>query len=317
VIETYRASGRCGSRAIPCTLLAAVFLGAAGWVYQILLDLIPLLYARFLLTAGLALLVLFTTDRVATLARCRSVALAAGAGVLAAVVCLLASHAAAYHHWRRDMQAAIEALPASELVPPDGDAADANDVRQALLADLGVGRYVKGRVAGGWTVGEADTGFHLQGLVGIVWLVEAVALLGAGALGGRRAVLRPFCERCGRWAAGRRGRLVTMQPDTSTLHEMRRAATVEDLLPPATSGTGPPERRLVHELTSCPGCGAAFLEVREETVTRDEKGKEHVDRRIPWAQVVVDEAWLASFDAVRKGRTTPRRRPAGPTPSDG
>ena len=52
MIETYTPSGRCSPVFLTTFLGLAVILGVLGWVYQWLLDLIPLIYVSFILTLG-------------------------------------------------------------------------------------------------------------------------------------------------------------------------------------------------------------------------------------------------------------------------
>ena len=82
MIESYRASGRFGALTIPVAVGVGVLMIGAAWLYQFLIDLIPLIYLAFIGTIGFGIVGAVAMGIGLKVGRCRNVAVATILGVV-------------------------------------------------------------------------------------------------------------------------------------------------------------------------------------------------------------------------------------------
>lgn len=106
VIPSYRPSGKFDPSTFPFALgLGLVAALGVGWVYQFLVDLIPFIYVRFILTAGLGAAIGFLVGWGAYQGKCRNLMLVAAMAVTMAIV---AEGATMYYQYQRTINKALE-----------------------------------------------------------------------------------------------------------------------------------------------------------------------------------------------------------------
>lgn len=266
-MERYEASGRMGSLAIP-GLLACLAAGALGaWLYQRLVDWVPLIYVNFLLTlgfgAGLGLLVAYVARASKLRSRRLTLATAALTGLCASAASFWWAYQIALPQAYEEV---LEYARKEQAEPVSREEFDAlytlDDWRQA-------------RAETGWTVGRvASSGSRptISGImVYVIWLLEAGLLVGSACRVVAKAPEGRFCEPCDRW--------MDAEPLTPFLdvdaEALGRASDVHDLsalLTPAhMPGSGVHGAYTLH---TCPGCSTgAVLDVHSLRIQAGKGGK--------------------------------------------
>jgi phage FluMu protein Com len=154
-----------------------------------------------------------------------------------------------------------------------------------------------------------DRGSPVKGeLLWSVWLIEA-AIIFATAVGISRKIARkrPFCENCGRWAAGPLGIASTSVLDAADLKQ-RLESRQYDFVPQLPRFGGIAGEYLAWEYYQCPACKEFnALIVTRIQMTRDKRGRTRKVRR-----AIIDKLILSASDVARLQAKPP---PPPPPPS--
>jgi hypothetical protein len=230
----YSHSGKAPVSAVVFTmgsgLIGAVVLAA---VYAYLILYIPLAgYISFLLTFGFGWALGWV---VAKSVRWGNVRNRAVATAISAIVGL----AALYVAWAVWLYA---------LLQREGVDVTAMEV---IFSPLGMWELILAiNESGAWSIsGATPTGIVLW----LIWLIEAVIIVGAAVYFGRAAVNDPFCETCNLWSKYSAGVLVTGMGDTAAL---KSSLERHDFSPVAQPGPAKNTNRfLSYDVHRCTECG--------------------------------------------------------------
>lgn len=234
MLPTYSPSGKTGPLALVAVVALAPVGAAAAWLYQFLIELIPLIYLDALLVVGFAFALAMLTHFGLRATKCRSRSVSIIAGLTVAASAVAASHAFAYlnlHH------AAAKAL--------------GHDVDH-----LPVAKYLEVRMDMGWSIGRGGGGLPIKGpFVWVMWVIEALGLLVGGVLGGLSIADTPFCEACGQWADKDEIGVRVPRPSGEALARVKGASQAAHVLD-VTPGQGTVDDELKYTLRRCPTCTA-------------------------------------------------------------
>jgi hypothetical protein len=151
-----------------------------------------------------------------------------------------------------------------------------------------------------------DRGSPVKGdLLWSVWLLEAVVIFAtAAAISRKMARKRPFCENCGRWAAGPLAIASTSVLDAADL-KRRLESRQYDFVPQLPRFGGIAGEYLAWEFYQCPACQKFnTLSVIRINVARDKRGRTRKVRR-----TIIDKLLLAASDL-----SCLQAKPAAPSP---
>ena len=289
--ETYRESGRFGELTIPGIVGCAVVGAGLAWVYQRLVDWVPLIYVNFLLTLGfgiaLGVLVAWVLKRVKN--RNRTIMIVT---VLATV--LAADAASFYWAYRNFLPKAYEELEA-EARREGGELVPYEEFKEKVTFDM----WREARVESGWSVGHiGSSGAGKSALSGVfvyaIWLLELGILLYLTFKASSGAHGSPFCETCDRWMDGE-----PLGPwrdvDSAALRKAARVGDDATLLQPKPAER-PSGEHANYVLHTCAGCkNGGVVEAAVSHVERDSKGKISVVRDV----LLTFSATSAQRDALR------------------
>jgi hypothetical protein len=276
MMQTYKESGKVGAMTVPGVVgCVAVGVGLA-WLYQKLIDWIPLIYVNFLVTLGfgIALGAVVAALLRATKNRSRAIMI-----VAVAATATVADAASFYWSYRNAVDPFYEEV--SEAVRALGEEPV---TREEFEERLTFDQWREMRVEMGWSVGavgSSDSGKPtMSGLfVYAVWLLELVALLFLSYKAAAGAHAAPFCETCGEWMAGQ-----PLEPWADVDAEaLRRAAERQEKAPllaprPAAKASGEIGS---YQVYACPRCGqGGVAEVAVAHVETDKKGNTQVKRDV-------------------------------------
>jgi hypothetical protein len=234
MVTRYQPSGKIGPLSFLAPIAPIPAAIVAAWIYQFLIEVIPLVYAEVLIVAAFAVVLGLMTFFSIRLTRCRNAAAALITGGVIAVTALLASHYFAYLHHHTVIAKALG---------------------QPLPGSLPIGKYLEYRMNTGWSFGSlgGSNGLPLTGaFVLIFWALEAAALIAGGLIGGSGAASTPYCEPCQQWADLRVAEARVVHPAPDSLLRVRNPTTIVDLLDVPVAGSAPEE--LIYTLWCCPAC---------------------------------------------------------------
>lgn len=227
MFNRYKPSGKVGVLAWPLLVAALVVAVVLGWLYQLLLHWIPLIYINVLLTGAAGMAAAFVAAFVVNVGKARSVpyALAIGSLMFAA---LLASKF--WFQYQTLLSEATTQIIADENLPAD----DFDKERKKLAKDLSFADHIKRRVDTGFNIGRAGRGGNgvpISGIfVWLIWLIEAVALAYFPLTVPVKAAREPFSENLGEWASEEETVMVLPVSDTEMSETIRNASTIDQLL---------------------------------------------------------------------------------------
>ncbi len=232
-MERYKSSGKTGGLFFVYGIAGIAAIAATSWLYQKLLEWIPLIYVSFLATLGFAAAVFFVAFLIGSLGHNRSALLGAFLGLVIGCAGLFGSHYVAY---RGMVDRATDSIVDS--VEDLGQSITREDARKRL-GKVGMGTYIDVRVESGWSVGRRGRSGQFNGaLVWIIWGIEALVLVGAGLIGGWSATSEIYCESCKAWIDGGDHLLARWDLDAQAVHDLEQAQRVDDIVRIASSPPG-------------------------------------------------------------------------------
>ena len=263
MIPIYRPSGKFGLPFIILTLLGTVAALVPAWVYQFLMDLIPLIPFNYLITVGFAFLLAVVAGFLVQTGKCRNTIVAAAAALLMGGFSAVATHYFAYLSFRAEA-AEMEGLEAQETV--------------ALGELISFKEFIDLRVDTGWRLGkDPQNPIPVTGIfVWLLWGIEALTLMGGAVFGAVGAAKNPFCEACSEWAQQQQ-EFIFNAPSLQTLGEVASAQSVGALLAVEIDSTGDHADALVFKPSSCPSCSTShFLDIQHRQITFDRDGNDSI-----------------------------------------
>jgi hypothetical protein len=264
-------------------------------VYAYTIEYVPFIKLRFVATIGFGALVGAVTAGIAKAGKVRSTAVVLA---LVGVVTLVAY----YFSW----------VIWLKLVFADAFAERGVDLtvarlasRPLLLADLIRAVYENGT----WAISKSDKEATSGVMLGVVWLVEVVAIFGMAFVVAVPMVRsQMFCEQCNRWC-GNPATLRQLAP--ADVPALRRALELHDWAYLATLPAGGPPHYLTLELHGCPACRDLHaVSVRETKQTVDKKGKVTQTQ----AKLVIDKLVVTRDEAEWLRNPQGQAGPAEPGP---
>lgn len=198
VIPSYRHSGKFEPTTFPFALgLGLVGALGVGWLYQFLVDLIPFIYIRFILTAAFGAALGWLVGWGAQMGKCRNLMLVS---VMAFSIAVVAEGATMYYQYQRTIGkiltkdfARLQRVNRGKEVPPEV----LKRHRRQLMKQFTFQHYLEARVKYGWKMKSTS----INGvMVYIIWGLELLILIVAGVFLARTMVDVPFCERGNVWA---------------------------------------------------------------------------------------------------------------------
>ena len=259
---SYRASGRVGPLTVALFAAAIAAAAAVAWLYQMLMTWIPYIYVNLvvcaLFGAGLGVAGAFAVRR----GHCRNRIVA-----LALAVPLALAGVGASYYWAYESTIAKIAEKNPSSSPAD------------IRAEVTFARWVDARKEAGWTMSSShsssssvrSTTPDISGAgVLVIWVIEALTILGLAVFIVDAEVRKPYCEGCGGWCTPKALTLGGL-----TRVDLEHAVQLGDLMPLVdiqVRADGDAARSLVLTGNTCDGCSdTAFLSVDEKTVTQRKK----------------------------------------------
>jgi hypothetical protein len=242
-------------------LLAAVGGAGVAWLYQHLIDWIPLIYLGFLFTVGFAFVLALGLFFALKAGHCRSRVVGWFFALVVGVSGVAASHVWAYRFTFDEVQTSLE---------KDGD----REAAAHLGEMLDFSSYLDFRQEAGWTLSKGGSGgLNLNGwMVYAIWGIEALGILFLCFIGANMATAEPYCERCQRWTDDQD--LLLAGRSSADVSAAIAAGDLDALLAVEASPEASPVA-LSYKLAACPACPrTGYLSIEEQRVELDDKGKE-------------------------------------------
>ena len=277
MFETYKPSGGFGIALLPLILIGAAIAIGVAFVYQLLLNWIPLIYVNFLLTLGVGALLSFVAVTICFYGHCRNRMLGFLVGLLLATSFLGAKfwfqYQTAYPIVRGQVLNELKFNEEFNLNEEQAETAADEYMSQnySLLDHLGM------RVDEGWQIGRRGNGGPVAGyFVYLIWLIEAGIIYFLAASGGLSQSGSPYSEKMSTWA--NEGEVVMNLPITNAemITQIQQASTVEQLLEIPIPKTDESATFAVYKTNSIPGdeLEDAYLTVELLEFSINKKGEQ-------------------------------------------
>ncbi len=277
MLSYYKPSGKLGKNLILAFIIPGILLSSIlGMLYQMLLDFIPIVYFDACVALGAAIVLAAIAIVILRIARCRNPAVGCALGSALAFSFLVASYFQAAHKVRTDVT--LELNKRQEIADLSSEARSAMAQNISLLDALAM------RAATGWKIskGGNSASFPIQGaLVYGIWFIEAIVVIGFGAVAGGGVARTTYCERCDLWIDTELLLREKVVVDSEVLTKIQYASCVDELvapMPQSLSDHIPYAPRVVLEAKVCEKCRqSAYLNVKYEQCKADKKGdmREH------------------------------------------
>lgn len=259
IAENYHHSGRIGPLGIPLMLIGGTITAVVlGMIYAYGLAWIPLIYAAFLLTAGLGAGIGFAVGICGKWGKVRSPMMIGFFGLLAGVIGLTAG-------WSFDMMAKFPEVINGPLLTPT-----------ALQAWIEYS-YTEGT----WGIGRAGNAVTGNFLAAI-WVIEAVVILGLSFyVAYIITASTPFCEQCMAWTTTVKGyaRLFPPEDDDSALDQLCGGDV--NTISQFTKAPHSAGAYLRLDVTECPDCDQCnCMSVALAEVTQDKNGDNQINTSV-------------------------------------
>jgi len=266
MLMAYEPSGRSGPLLSIWGLLAIGALVASGWVYQLAIDWIPLIFLNALLTAGYGFLGFVMVGLALNYSKCRSPVFGVLLGLAVGLAGTAGTH---YFAYARVIDTAMAQYEKETDKPAE---------REKMTQALPIASYFETRVEQGWRISSMPiSGFFVY----LIWFIEALLIIGISVLGGWLAGREPFCESCNVWADEERLLLTRWDQSDEAVEQLDGATTLDELInPPTTRPHWTAEKQLGtswldYKVNACPNCEESrFLSISKNWVELDTEGDE-------------------------------------------
>lgn len=285
MIETYQPSGRCGAMTYPLVFAGLIVAAALGWVYQLAVHWIPLIYVNLLITIAYAAALFFVVGMLMKVGQCRSPMIGALMGAVIGVVGVAATHYQGYQLIRADLiDAGLEMVDESER----------DEAREFFEKEFTFGKYMELRVEEGWSLGRATSssegGLSISGIfVYLIWLIEGGIIVLGGLIGGNAQAAAPYLEAVEKWADEEDEIYRVYVGSKEPVEAVQQAQTIEELIRRPIGTARQSNTTLVYKLNRAAGHDdqQAFLTIALNVETEDKKGESKTDTTEIWSNVVL------------------------------
>ena len=234
MFETYQPSGKFGTLTIPLILLGMLVAAALAFVYQLLLQFIPLIYINFLVTvfSGIGLGVIGTWIVNTGHSRNRMIA------ILTGVVLALTALSAKYYFQYQTFCNQVVEFEQEAILKEAGVALDTEqreqilaELKKAVREEISFVDHLNIRVDQGWNIGRRGNGAPINGVfVYLIWLIEAGILLYYAVTKPLAAAGEPYSEKLNEWASEEEAVMNLPITNDEMVAQIQSAHSVDDLL---------------------------------------------------------------------------------------
>lgn len=303
MIATYQPSGRFAMLGLLLAPLAALASGVGlAYVYQLLIEAIPFIYANVLLALAFGALVGLAVGIALRVAKCRNMVIVTFMAVLGGAVGIGAGHQFAY----------LNAKPEFDKTTPQEETG-------AQAESPTFEEYLAFRVETGWTTGKSGSSTRTEisgAAVYAIWAVEALMVCGMAVFLARLMCNDPFCEKCELWTKPE-DLGVARGVDAARLENAVATGDLVGVLSPT------PQPQSVHSvrytLARCPGCASTlFVGARLEwEVAKGKKSEAKHKELLRHAVITPEQAEALAKAIARPGSVVvPPSRPTLPGPGE-
>lgn len=269
MFETYKPSGRFGLSTFPAILIGMALVVAMAYVYQLLLEWIPLIYINFLLTLGVGIGVGMITTFIVHYCSIRNPIMA---GALGLVLCLTCLGAKFWFQYNAIIAVAATEVMLEQEIPED----ERSVVISQLKEEITFMKHIKFRVDQGWNIGRGG-GAPVAGIfVYLIWLIELGAVLYYGVSPGYDAAGEPYSEKLRAWASEEESVMVLPISDQTMVDKIKAANSVDELLSIPIPESDQSNQFAVYKVNSIEGqeLEDAYLSVDLVVISVNSKGEE-------------------------------------------
>jgi hypothetical protein len=244
---------------------------ALAFVYQYLLEWIPLIYINFLVTLGLGLVLGSLGVVVVKSGSIRNALVAALFGILFAAAAISAKYYFQYTSW-------ISTITTAVMQENRIDSDQYDEVRKEVAARFDFAEHIKYRTEEGFDVGRPGRkgGMPIKGvLVFVVWLIELVAVGWFAVSLPMAAAGQPYSEKLASWANEEELIMTLPVTDPEMVEKIRSATSVEELLQIPIPKTDQSLQFAIYRVNSIPGeeMEDAYLSVDLVAYSTNAKGE--------------------------------------------
>lgn len=278
MFEQYQSSGRIGPLGIPAMLIAG-FGGALvlGIAYAYLIVWIPIVYVNFLATGGFGVGLGMAVDKAARFGKVRNAKSAHLIGFLAGLFGLYVAWA-----WDGTARTSGEA----ESIP-------------VLWNPLALKAYVSVFYETGFW---GFRGGNVSGIpLAVIWVIEALVIVGCSTLLAGSTASTPFCESCSEWANETEGYKRLLPPsDPQPLAQLSEGDL--SALSQFTACEDTPDQSIRLDLHACPQCAdTRFLTVNLSVITVDKDGDSSENTTAIIERMVLDAESMQQLQTTLDG----------------
>ncbi len=224
MFQIYKPSGRLGPLTFPLLAIGIVVVIALAFVYQLLLDVIPLIYVNFLITLGAGTAIGFIGSTIVKRGKVRNVPVAAVCVSLLIVSFLGAKF---WFQYQTFLRTTVDAIMVQGRVNEE----NRGEVEQAVGEEFSFQDHIQERVETGWNVGRRGNGAPLNGIfVYLIWLIEAGAIVYMAFSPPLGFAREPFSEKFNQWADEVQVVMTLPITDHSMVERIKSTSSIEGLL---------------------------------------------------------------------------------------
>ncbi len=286
MFNVYQPSGAIGFKTLPL-IIAGIFLTIVlAFVYQFLLEWIPLIYVNFLLTLGMGIGVGMIGSFVVKSGHCRNWLIAGLVGMIFFLSGLGAKYWFQYQRMTQELVGLwTEQIESDPNIPATEKESELDFRKQnfTFLMHIGV------RVNQGWVVGKGN-GAPLSGIfVYVIWLIEA-GIIGYFAVTAPVATAKePYSEKMIAWADEAQVVMTLPITDPEMVSKIESASSVDDLLEIPIPINDQSTQFAIYTVNSIPGeeFEDAYLSVDLITYSVNKKGEQETKTRSLVAHAVM------------------------------
>ena len=283
VFQTYKPSGRCGFLTIPLIFLAIGATIPLAFVYQLVLNFIPIIYVNFLATMGMGYALARIGIFVVQSGKVRNLLVT---GALAVTLVFSALGAKFFFQYRAMLDEFTTQVMQSEKI----EDSHREEVRAELAKELTFVKHIQLRTENGWNLGRGgQNGAPVNGLfVYLVWIIEAGVVLYFCVPKTYASAGLPFSEKLNAWASELNAVMVLPVTSEEMVSKIRAAASVDELLEIPIPKTDQSNQFAIYKVNSIAGqeMEDAYLSVSLLTLSVNNKG-EQVRAEAPLVQNAV------------------------------
>ena len=271
MFQTYKPSGRCGFLAIPLIFIAVGAAIPLAFVYQLVLNFIPIIYVNFLATMGIGYALGRVGMFVVQSGKVRNLIVA---GVLAVALVFSALGAKFFFQYRAFLDEVTTSVMESNKI----ESSHRQEVKDQLATEITFVKHLQIRTDNGWNLGRGgQNGAPVNGVfVYLVWMIEAGVVLYFCVPKTYASAGMPFSEKLNAWASEANAVMVLPVTNEEMVSKIQAAASVDELLEIPIPKTDQSNQFAVYTVNSIVGqeLEDAYLSVSLLTLSVNNKGEQ-------------------------------------------